>query len=179
MPVEHRFLRIYIEGNVNDGAHDLLVFHSSGLVCAFPLEAVREIVPMARLSTPPGLPSGLAGFLNLRGTAIPIVRLDRLFDLPEQQAGLHTPMIVLRGILAPVGILVNSVRGIARVPANGLVEIPSDGTFQGCARGAMEIDGDLIHVLSPTALLQANEDRLLADYTASAQARLIQLGERN
>src|SRR5271155_5749496 len=106
-------------GDSQQRTQDLLVFHSSGLDCAFPLEAVREIVPMARLSTPPGLPSGLAGFLDLRGTAIPIVRLDRLFDLPEQQPGLHTPMIVLRGVLAPVGILVNSVRGIARVPAAG------------------------------------------------------------
>lgn len=75
--------------------HSLLIFRTSGLDCAFPLKTVREIVPMARLSVPPGLPSGLAGFLNLRGTAVPIVRLDRLFDLPEQLPGLHTPMIVL------------------------------------------------------------------------------------
>ncbi len=104
-------------GDSQQRTQDLLVFHSSGLDCAFPLEAVREIVPMARLSSPPGLPSGLAGFLDLRGTAIPIVRLDRLFDLPEQQPGLHTPMIVLRGVLGPIGILVDSVRGIVPVPS--------------------------------------------------------------
>ena len=52
---------------------------------------------MATLFAPPGLPAGLAGFLDLRGTAVPIVRLDRLFDLPELRPGLHTPMIVLRG----------------------------------------------------------------------------------
>src|ERR1700729_1351062 len=99
-------------GDPQERAENLLVFHSSGLDCAFPLEAVREIVPMAALSSPPGLPSGLLGFLDLRGTAIPIVRLDRLFDLPEQKPGLHTPMIVLRGILGPIGVLVESVRGI-------------------------------------------------------------------
>jgi purine-binding chemotaxis protein CheW len=164
---------------VKDRAQDLVIFHSSGLGCALPLEAVREIVPMARLSTPPGLPSALAGFLNLRGTAIPIVRLDRLFDLPEQKPGLHTPMIVLRGVLAPIGILVNSVRGVVRAPPGGLLEIPGEGTFRGCATGAMELDGELIHVLAPSALLQANEDRLLADYSAMSQERLIQLQERN
>jgi purine-binding chemotaxis protein CheW len=158
---------------------NLLIFHSSGLGCAFPLEAVREVVPMARLSSPPGLPSGLEGFLDLRGTAIPIVRLDRLFNLPEQRPGLHTPMIVLRGVLAPIGILVNSVRGIVEAPSGGLLEIPEDRTFQGCATGAMELDGDLIHVLSPTALLAANEDRLLADYSAMSQARLVHLEESN
>jgi purine-binding chemotaxis protein CheW len=164
---------------LKEPTQNLLIFHSSGLGCAFPLEAVREIVPMDRLSSPPGLPSGLVGFLDLRGTAIPIVRMDRLFDLPEQCPGLHTPMIVLRGVLAPIGILVNSVRGIVQVPSAGLLEIPIDGTFGGCATGAMEFEGDLIHVLSPAALLRANEDRMLADYSAMSQVRLAQLEEHN
>jgi purine-binding chemotaxis protein CheW len=151
---------------------NLLIFHSSGLDCAFPLEAVREIVPMARLFSPLGLPSGLAGFLDLRGTAIPIVRLDRLFNLPEQQPGLHTPMIVLHGVRGPIGILVDSVRGIVAAPSALLMDIPKDGTFQGCATAAMQLDGDLIHLLSPAALLEANEDRLLREYSAMAQARL-------
>jgi purine-binding chemotaxis protein CheW len=162
---------------LRDRTENLLIFHSSGLGCAFPLEVVREIVPMARLSSPPGLPSGLEGFLDLRGTAIPIIRLDRLFDLAEQEPGLHTPMIVLRGVLAPIGVLVNSVRGIVPVPPEGLLEIPGDGTFQGCVTGAIELDGELIHVLSPGAFLQANEDRLLADYGAISQARLLHLVE--
>jgi purine-binding chemotaxis protein CheW len=158
---------------------NLLIFRTSGLDCAFPLEAVREIVPMAALSSPPGLPSGLAGFLDLRGTAIPVVRLDRLFDLREQEPGLHTPMIILRGVLGPIGILAESVRGIVPAPSEGLLDIPEDRTFQGCASAAMQLEGDLIHVLSPAALLEANEDRLLADFGAMSQARLLHLEESN
>ena len=154
---------------------NLLIFHSSGLDCAFPLEAVREVAPIATLSRPPGLPSGLAGFLDLKGTAIPIVRLDRLFGLPEQQPGFHTPIIVLRGVLSPIGILVDSVRAIVPVPPGQLLPIPDDRTFQGCATALLRLDSDVIHVLSPTALLAANEDRLLADYRAVSQARLLHL----
>jgi purine-binding chemotaxis protein CheW len=154
----------------------LLIFHSSGLDCAFPLDAVREIVPMATLSTPPGLPSGLAGFLDLRGTAVPIVRLERLFDLREQQPGLHTPMVILRGVLGPIGILVDSVRGIVQAPARHL-DLPPDGTFQGCARAVLQIDGEPIHLLSPASLLAANEHRLLADYGAMSRARLLHFEE--
>src|ERR1700686_41860 len=91
---------------------DLVVFHASGLDCAFPLQTVKEIVPMAMLSTPPGLAPCLAGFLNLRGTAIPILCLDRFFDLPEQRPGLHTPLIILRTGDSPAGVLVASVRRI-------------------------------------------------------------------
>jgi purine-binding chemotaxis protein CheW len=162
-------------GIPSDDAHTFLIFSSSGLECAFPLDSVREIVPMALLSSPPGLPSGLAGFLDLRGTAVPIIRLDRLFDLPEQEPGLHTPMIVLRGVAGPIGILVNSVRSIVQVPSWQFLKIPEDRTFQSCATGALRLDGDLIHVLSPAALLQANEVRLVADYAAMSQARLAQL----
>src|SRR5580700_3989587 len=111
-------------GDSPERTQNLLVFRSSGLNCAFPLEAVCEIVPMSKLSSPPGLPSGLAGFLNLRGTAIPILRLDRLFDLPEQKPGLHTPMIILRGVLGPIGILAESVRGIVPEHSTRLLDLP-------------------------------------------------------
>jgi purine-binding chemotaxis protein CheW len=170
---------VYDMGDPPERTQNLLVFHSSGLNCAFPLEAVREIVPMASLSSPPGLPSGLLGFLDLRGAAIPIVRLDRLFDLPEQKPGLHTPMIVLRGVRGPIGILVESVRAILPAPSASLLELPEEGTFQGCATAVMPLDGELIHLLSPAALLAGNEDRMLADYGALSEARLRHLEERN
>jgi len=43
----------------------------------------------------------------------------------------------------------------------------------------MPLEGELIHLLSPAALLQANEDRILADYSAISQARLLQLPGKN
>ena len=126
----------------------------------------------------PGLPSRLAGFLDLRGAAIAIVRFDRLFNLPEQLPGLHTPLIILRGVLGPIGFLVAYVRGITPVPSASLLPIPSDSTFRGCATSTLQLDGDLIHLLSPAALLEVNEGRLLADYTAISKERLIHLVER-
>lgn len=137
---------------------------------------------MATLFSPPGLPSGLAGFLNLRGTAVPIIRLDRLFELPERQPGLHTPMIVLRGVsgasgsnYCPMGVLVESVHAIISMPSARLLDIPQGSTFRGCATAALEVDGGAIHLLSAAALLEANEGRLLDDYRAMAQARLLQM----
>jgi purine-binding chemotaxis protein CheW len=156
---------------------NLLIFQVSRLNCAFPLETVQEIAPMAALSSPPGMPSGLAGFLDLRGIAIPIVRLDRLFDIPEQLPGLHTPIIILHGAAGPMGVLVDYVRSIVPVSPSQLLGIPEERTLGGCVTADVQLDGDLVHLLSPAALLEANEDRLLADYCSMSQARLLQLEE--
>jgi chemotaxis signal transduction protein len=124
------------------------------------------------------MPSGLAGFLDLRGTAVPVVRLDRLFDLPEQQPGLHTPMIVLRGSDGPIAILVESVRDIVPAPSSRLINIPNRRIFGDCATAEFQLDGEPIHLLSPATLLNANETRLQANYTATVQARLLHMEER-
>ena len=86
-------------------------------------------------------------------------------------------MIVLRGVLGPIGILVESVQGILPQSSASLVDIPGDRTFHGCTTAAMQLDGDVIHVLSPATLLKANEDRLLAEYGVMAQARLLHIEE--
>src|ERR1700731_3095496 len=76
----------------------LVVFHLAGQLVALPLENVESIAPMARLARPPGLPCLLEGVLNVSGEAIPVVRLDRLLQLPERRPGLYSMLIVLRGV---------------------------------------------------------------------------------
>jgi hypothetical protein len=68
-----------------------------------------------------------------------------------------------------------SVRGILPIATGQLLNIPPDATFQGCATGAVEIDGVLIHLLSAEALLEATEERIITDFAAMSQTRLLQL----
>src|SRR6202142_932757 len=126
---------------------DLVVFHVSGLDCAFPLETVKEIMPMAMLSKPPGMASCLAGFLNLRGNAVAILRLDCLFDLPVQRPGLHTPLIILRSAANPTGVLVASVRLIASVTRAAWLPLPEKHIFRDCAIASIDVNGDIIYLL--------------------------------
>src|ERR1700736_3896381 len=78
------------------GQRALLVFHLGGSGYALPLHEIQEIVPMAWLSRPPGSPSVVAGLLNLGGKAVPVIRLDRLFELPDLVPTLYTPLVILR-----------------------------------------------------------------------------------
>ena len=149
-----------------------MVFHASGLDCAFPLSTLKEIVPMATLSTPPGLAPSVAGFLNLRGSAIPILRLDRLFDLPEQRAGLYTPLIILRMGDVAAGVLVASVRRIVSVADAAFLPLPENHIFRDCATASVDVSGDLIYLLSPERILLESERSTLAGLQAMEQDRL-------
>ena len=81
-------------------------FELAGRTCAIPSANVREVLFMPALARPPGLPAILEGILNLGGVAVPVVKLDRLFGLPERVAGLYTPIIVLRS-QNPLALLVD------------------------------------------------------------------------
>jgi len=43
----------------------------------------------------------------------------------------------------------------------------------------VQLDGDMVQLLSPAALLQANEERMLADYCVMEQARLSHMEAKN
>ena len=94
-PTEHQTSQVTQARPRAQRHHALLLFHVGGEEYGIPLRHLQEVVLMARLSRSPGLPGILAGFLNLGGSAIPVLRLDRLLGLSEQTPGLYTPLIVL------------------------------------------------------------------------------------
>jgi purine-binding chemotaxis protein CheW len=156
----------------------LLVFAIAGHYCAVPVEAVQEIVPMATLSCVPGQPSLLEGFLNLRGTAIPILRLSRLFDFPAAEPGLHTPLIILRGPPHPAGLLVDAVVEIASTDRGGGLPIQEHSCFNDCVQAQVEVGARVVQVLSPERILLEKERQCVAELQAQAQRRLDELEAR-
>jgi purine-binding chemotaxis protein CheW len=154
---------------------NLLIFNSNGMDCALPLEAVLEIIPMATLSSPPGMPSAVTGFLDLRGVAVPILRLDSLFDLPEQRAGLYTPLIILGRPAPRFGLLVNSVQQIVPAIPDSFLSLPDNRVFGNCVTATIEVNGRILPLLSADRILLENEGRLLANFQMMAQQRLDRL----
>jgi len=157
------------------GKRSLMVFHLARQAYAIPLAELQEIVPLALLSRPPGLPSVLAGFLNLGGTAVPVLRLDRLFDLPELTPGLYTPLMILRNPDQHVALMVETVSRIIAVPEESLLPVRESQTFNDCAEGMVMVDGHVILLLSPERILLEKEQQCLAEFQDKEQARLHEL----
>ncbi|OGG54320.1 MAG: hypothetical protein A3F84_14840 [Candidatus Handelsmanbacteria bacterium RIFCSPLOWO2_12_FULL_64_10] len=154
----------------------LMVFTLAGQSCAIPLKSVREVVPMAQLARPPGLPALLEGFLNLRGEAVPVVRLRRLFGLPEASPGLYTPMVVLKGREGPLALLVDEVSGVLSASEEAGLPVQEGHAFNDCVEAEVVLDGRAVHLLSTDRLLLEQERRRIAELQVVAQRRLSDLG---
>jgi purine-binding chemotaxis protein CheW len=156
-------------------ARTLLVLQIASRLIALPAESVVEIVPMAALSRLPGQPAVLEGFLNLRGAAMPVVRLSRLLDLAESEPGLYTPLAVLHTPSADFAVLADKALEIVSVPVNAFLHADERASFNACAEAQIEIDGRVVAVLSPERLLLEKERLSIAEFQARMERRLAEL----
>ena len=148
----------------------VLVFRLAAQAYALPVACLREIVPLAQLSRPPALPPLLAGFLNLEGRAVPVVRLARLLGAAEQRTGLYTPVLILRGD-SSVALLVDAVEGIVTLDDAALVPIRESFCVNDCATGLALVGDKHVVLLDERRLVRAEEQRRIDELAALAQSR--------
>ena len=161
----------------NEAGFRACLFQLAGQSFSLRLDSVGEIVPMAALSRPPSMPSILEGFLNLRGTAHPVLRIAGLLGLPQARLELHTPLVIVRGRPAPLALLVERVTGIVSVPVGGLVPISETDSFNGCVDGRLTAEGHVAHLLSLDRLLLEKEQQILTEFQANEASRLRQIDQ--
>jgi purine-binding chemotaxis protein CheW len=152
----------------------LVVFSLGERLGALPLESVEKIAPMADLARPPGLPAPLEGILNLAGAAVPVVRLNRLLQLPERRPGLYSMLVLLKGsdLDDRVAMLVDRVVEISSVPSSAMLPIGEGDSFNACIEGTVTLRGQAVHVLSPRHILLQTEYESLSAFRAIEQRRL-------
>jgi purine-binding chemotaxis protein CheW len=133
---------------------------------------------MAQLARPPGLPSPLEGILNLGGTAVPVVRLDRLLQLPILDAGLYSMLIVLKG---PGGfaLLVERTSEVISISSGELLKVDAEDSFNACAEASFSLRGQTVPLLSPQRILLEKETQALSEFQTLAQQRIEKWGAPN
>lgn len=92
------------------------------------LKNVREVFIVESITPVPGMPSGLVGVTNLRGTVIPLLDLRSMFGLDAAAALRYA--VVVRHSNWQVGVLVDSVPEIRTIAKDELLPAPV-GTGEG------------------------------------------------
>jgi purine-binding chemotaxis protein CheW len=151
----------------------LLVFYVGGQLAALPLENVKRIASMVQLARPPGLPSPLEGILNLGGTAVPVVRLDRLLRRPAQEVGLYSMLIILKDSSgAGFALLVERTSEVISVTCDELLKLDQEDSFNACAEASFLLRGETVPLLSPQRILLEKEKLALSEFQILAQQRV-------
>jgi purine-binding chemotaxis protein CheW len=149
----------------------LVVFSLAEDLYGLDLPDVREILPTAELSSPPGMPELLAGFLNLGGLAVPVLRLGRLFQMPAREVGLYEHLILLRAN-RPLALLVDRVDEVLTCSEDAMRPVGDTNSFNSCARSQLTHKDRTIHVLALDRLLLKEEEARLTVLRDQEQERL-------
>ena len=106
------------------------VISMEGELFTIDLKSVREVFVVESITPVPGMPSGLVGVTNLRGTVIPLLDLRPMFGL-DTVATLQYAVVV-RHSNWQVGILVDGVPEIRTIAKDQFLPAPAgtaEGTF--------------------------------------------------
>lgn len=104
----------------SESQNRLLTFEIGSSLFALPIEAVYEVAEMAELACIPTLPRDVAGVINYRGDALPVVRRERLLEpgAGALEAPQHVLVISDRSSSPPcLGLEVDRVLGFVDGPS--------------------------------------------------------------
>jgi purine-binding chemotaxis protein CheW len=120
---------------------------------------VQEINRMVEITKVPQAPHYVEGVINLRGKVIPIVDLRKRFNLELKEHDKNTRIVVVDIGGNIMGMIVDSVSEVLRLPAN-TVEPPPEivtGINSEYIKGVAKLDDRLLIFLDLSKVIDVNE----------------------
>jgi purine-binding chemotaxis protein CheW len=119
-----------LSANTNDQVNDtelhLVSFDVAGQEYAIAIEDVQEIVQVPeQIVQVPHAQKHVLGVMTLRNRLLPLVALRRMFALQEQGADDQSRIVVVSIHGASVGIVVDNVKEVLRVPRKDVEAMPA------------------------------------------------------
>ncbi len=158
-----------------DRAGQLVTFRVGREYYGIDILRIREVINHRNITRIPNAPRFVEGVLELRGQVIPIIDLKKRLNL--DYSGQKTrDRIVILDLREPLGIIVDDISRILRLPGSSYEPVP-DALVSTGVSGAIESlaktdDGHLILVLDPGRLLSVTEQAALTKmYTMVSESR--------
>ena len=128
---------------------------------------VQEIVRYPEVTLVPDMPRFVKGVMNLRGKIIPLMDLQERFGLPGAVEDSSRRVVVAMFGEQFVGLVVHSVIGVVRIPAEAIEALPATlpKVESEYISGVGKISGKLVVLL--------NLDRMLGDMEKTILSKLV------
>ena len=109
-----------------DDTLELVSFAVEGQEYALPIDQVQEIVQAPEtVSHVPNAGSRVLGVIDLRGRLLPVVSMRRVFGLPVTPLEANNRIVVVSLNDAVVGVVMDTVREVLRVPHQLVAPLPT------------------------------------------------------
>lgn len=100
---------------------------------AMPIEPIREILQVGRMTKVPMMPAFVRGVMNLRGAVVPVLDLGARLGLHGTTIGRRTCIVIVESPLADGGlqrhgVLVDAVHEVLEVDPGQVNSVPALGT---------------------------------------------------
>jgi purine-binding chemotaxis protein CheW len=120
---------------------------------------VQEIIRHMELTRVPRTPDFVDGVINLRGRVIPVLDLRKRFGLPSGEKTNETRIIVVDVDSKTVGLKVDAVSEVLRLPADTVEPAPAivTGAESDYIKGVGKLDGRLLILLDVEKILTRTE----------------------
>ena len=120
---------------------------------------VQEIIRHMELTRVPRTPDFVDGVINLRGRVIPVLDLRKRFGLPSEERTNETRIIVVDVDNKTVGLKVDAVSEVLRLPADTVEPAPAivTGAESDYIKGVGKLDGRLLILLDVEKILTRTE----------------------
>jgi purine-binding chemotaxis protein CheW len=142
----------------DDESKQLVSFRVGDEEFALEIQRVQEIIRNQRVTRVPNSPSFVEGVINLRGKVIPVIALRKRFGVDHKPQEQDTRIVVLEVKDIVVGIIVDSVPEVLRVPANVIVEPPRIvKSRRDYVAGVAKLTNRLLILLDVDRVLAGNE----------------------
>ncbi|MDN5346725.1 MAG: purine-binding chemotaxis protein CheW [Clostridia bacterium] len=147
------------------GEIQLVVFQLAGETYGVDIGNVHEIIRMQPITDVPRAPEFVEGVINLRGRIIPVIDLHKRFGLPPAEETGSTRIMVVEVAGMTVGMIVDSVSEVLRLPAENIEPPPPmiSGVDVAYLRGVGKWGEKLIILLDLNRVLKESEQRQLKE----------------
>lgn len=134
---------------------ELLSFRVGESEYSVDIMSVREIRGWTRATSLPHSPSYVHGVINLRGTVLPVIDLERRLGLGSNEPNERSVIIVVDHDGRTVGMRVDAVSDILTVSRTAIQPPPeiADNTSEGFVEGLIIIDERMVRVLNLAAIM--------------------------
>ncbi len=121
---------------------------------------VREVYPLKDFTALPGVPSFILGIINVRGQILPLLELNKFFNLPVKGLGELKNVIILQNDRIEFGILADIIHGTQTMPVEDILEAPPSVTGIG-EKYLRGVTNDHIIVLDAANIL--NDEKIIVN----------------